>query len=77
MILMEKGASLSRRDYQGNTPCDKSAQSGDAELKMFMKSEQSIECSVGHEYSQWNCVTSCIVCCLLKLFQFISLKRKH
>ncbi|XP_064397829.1 diacylglycerol kinase zeta-like isoform X2 [Halichondria panicea] len=40
-ILVEAGASLNRRDYQGNTPYDKAVQSGDAELKMYLKRKES------------------------------------
>ena len=36
-ILIEKGASVWITDYQGNTPYDKSIQSGDVELQQYMK----------------------------------------
>ena len=35
-ILIEKGASLTRTDYQYNTPYDKAVQNGDVELQKFL-----------------------------------------
>ena len=41
-ILVEKGASTSRTDYQYNTPYDKAVQSGDVELQKFFKRTKSV-----------------------------------
>ena len=35
--LVEAGASLTRKDYQGNTPYYKAKQSGDIELSTYLK----------------------------------------
>lgn len=37
--LVEAGASLTRLDYQGNTPYDKARQNGDKELARYLKGE--------------------------------------
>lgn len=37
--LVEAGASLTRQDYQGNTPYDKAKQNGDKELARYLKGE--------------------------------------
>ena len=36
-ILIDKGASPTRTDYQYNTPYDKAIQSGDKELQQYLK----------------------------------------
>lgn len=41
-ILIEKGASPQRTDYQYNTPYDKAIQSGDMELQQYLKRKPAI-----------------------------------
>jgi len=38
-VLVEAGASLTRLDYQNNTPYDKARQNGDKELARYLKGE--------------------------------------
>jgi len=46
--LVEAGASLTLKDYQGNTPYYKAKQSGDKELATYLKSKGKAENCIMH-----------------------------